>query len=822
MYLSLNWLKEFVDIPKSITPEELGLKLTTHTVEIDGIKKQAENLDGVVVGEILEIKKHPNADKLQLVKVAIGKEKLEIVCGASNIEVGQLVPVALIGAILPNGMEIKEAEIRGEKSNGMLCAEDELGLGKGHDGILILNKTEVGQKFNEYLGLDDVVFEVDNKSITNRPDLWGHYGMAREIGAFLNIKLKKYNVNTVNKNVNSANMRIKVKVEDQKLCPRYMAIAMDGIKIKQSPEWMQKRLIAVGMRPINNIVDITNYVMLELGQPTHIFDFDKIKSVISKQIPSASWRTKSKINIIIRNAKNNETIKTLDNKDQKLDESMLVIADNKKSIAIAGVMGGANSEVDENTTSILIESANFDPVSIRKTSQKLGLRSEASMRFEKSLDPNLCEIAMARIMELIKEFCPQAEIISELSDEKKYSLNQGPIELDLEWVEKRIGKKIEEKKIIEILENLGFEIRKNNNILIITIPTWRATKDISISEDLIEEIIRIYGYDNLESEMPIIMMEAPEINNKRLLERKIKNILSIGAKLTEVYNYSFIGEEQLKKIKINNFSSFIKLANPIASNQTMLQQSLVFNLLENIKLNQAKYENIGLFEIGNIFLNSSGNINKDNKTKDILPYQEKNIGIILASKNDNLFNKAKGVVEYLVNDFNLEINFNPIKDCPEWANKKTVAEIIIANKNIGIVAQLDEKIASNVGIKKQVVVVEINFQKFCDLILNNQNKKYQEIPQHPPVIRDLAFVIDEEILYSDIKNEIENFNYLISLVELFDVFQGGRLGHGKKSLAFHIIYQAIDRTLTIEEIDQMQEKLIKTLEKKFNAQIRDF
>ncbi|MFH1838608.1 MAG: phenylalanine--tRNA ligase subunit beta [Candidatus Kuenenbacteria bacterium] len=833
MQLSLNWLKDFVDIPKSITPEKLGLKLTMHTVEIDGIKKQAENLDGVVVGEILEIKKHPNADKLSIAQVDVGEKKTwQIIFGQMlKVEVGQKIPVALAPTILPGDKKIEKTKLRGEISEGMFCLDQELGLSKEGISAHFFNKNiKNGTSIIEALKLNDVIFEVDNKSITHRSDLWGHYGMARDIATFLNIKLKKYNVN-LQINANYANnintQQIDIKVEDPKLCSRYMAIAMDKIEIKDSPEWMQKRLISVGMRPINNIVDITNYVMLELGQPTHTFNLEKIKSI---QIPNSKFQipnkskiqnSKLKTNIIIRKAKNNEIIKTLDGQNRKLDESMLIIADNKKPIAIAGIMGGANSEVDNNTTSILIESANFNPISIRKTAQKLGLRSEASIRFEKSLDPNLCELALMKIVELIKESCSQAEIISELKDEKKYSLNHGPIELDLELVNKRIGKKIEEKKIIEILENLGFEIKKNNNILIVTIPSWRATKDVSIPEDLVEEIIRIYGYDNLDSQMPKITMQSPEINQERLLERKIKNILSNGAKLTEVYNYSFVGEYQLKKMGVN-FFSHIKLINPIASHQTMLRQNLLVNLLENIKLNQAKYENINLFEIGNIYLNSFGNINKDNETKDTLPCQEKYIGIIIAGKENNLFCKTKGIVEYLINDFNLKVDFKLIEIYPEWLNKKIIAQINVQDKNIGIVAQLDDQIINNLGIKKQVVMAEINFQKFCDLILNNQDKKYKEIAKYPSVIRDLAFVIDDEILYSDIKNEIENFDNLIKQVELFDIYQGEKLGQNKKNLAFHIMYQALNRTLTIDEIDQVQEKLIKYLEKKFKAQIRNF
>ncbi|MBU1933817.1 hypothetical protein KKE87_01045, partial [Patescibacteria group bacterium] len=771
--------------------------------------------------------------------------------------------------------------------------------------------------------------------------------------------------------------KIKVKVEDFKLCPRYMAIVLDGIKIENSPEWMRKRLLAAGMRPINNIVDITNYVMLELGQPTHIFDLKKIENAISnfhpcsvsqnrrgtifKQIPNP----KSQINIIIRKAKNGEIIKTLDGQDQKLDDSMLVIADTEKPIAIAGIIGGANSEVDEKTSSILIESANFNPVSIRKTAQKLGLRSEASTRFEKSLDPNLCEIAFARIVELIEEFCPQAKIISELSDEKKYFLNQGLIKLNLEWVEKRIGKKIEKKKIVEILENLGFEINKDierpigrlaSNAISVAIPSWRA-KDVSISEDLIEEIVRIYGYDNLNPEMPKIAMEAPEINNERLLERKIKNILSIGAKLTEVYNYSFIGEKRLKNtipptplyqggntipptplyqggntippsllyqggntippslpyqggntippslpyqggntippsLPYQGGNSIppslpyqggntippslpcqggntipptplyqggntipptplyqggntipqaclvstevIKLANPLSEDLTFLRPSLVLGILENIKTNQAQEAELAIYEIGSIFLNKPGNINKDDSGQDMLPFQEKRLAMALAhGQTEYLFRKLKGVIEFLLKFFNLTVNFELEEKLLEDKSgkykefflpaemTKTVAVIIANTKPIGQVVELEKSRIQVFGIKKPVVIAEISLTALLNLIKNQPVKQFKELPKHPEVLRDLAFVVNEKILYNNMVKKIKNFSDLIKQVKLFDIYQGDKLGQDKKSLAFHIIYQA-DKTLTSQEVDEIQAKLVQHLEKEFKAKARDF
>ncbi|MDD5071827.1 MAG: phenylalanine--tRNA ligase subunit beta [Patescibacteria group bacterium] len=808
MYLSLNWLKDFIDIPKSVTPEDLGLKLTMHTVEIDRVINQKERFDKIVVGKILELKKHPSADRLQLVKVDIGKEKLDIVCGATNIKAGDFVPVALVGAILPNGMEIKAAEIRGVKSSGMLCAEDELGIGEDHTGIMILTGGKVGQNLAEHFKLSDTVFEVDNKSITNRPDLWSHFGMAREIAAFLGIKLKepKSDLGKLTKGKGKLE-KLKVEVKDSKLCPRYMAIKMNGIAIGPSPEWMQEKLSAVGMRPISNIVDITNYVMLELGQPLHAFDASLVKEIGA------------------RRARKGEEMETLDGQKRELDENMLLITDGEKGVAVAGVMGGLSSEINDKTSSIIIEAANFEPVSIRKTSQKLGLRTESSMRFEKSLDPNLCELAIARTVELVKKLCPKAEVASDLVDIKDFKLETGPIELNLEWLEKIIGQNFEDKKIIKILEGLGFAVRKEGEKLEVAIPTWRATKDISIPEDLVEEIVRIYGYNNLKPEMPKVVMEAPRVNRERMLEREIKEILAQGARLAETYNYSFVNEGQLKKLRMET-RNYVKLANPIVSQHTLLRQSLAPNLLENIKTNQFHYNAFGLFEIGNVFMDLVGEEDKGGDKNEKLPYQEKRLGIILAGeKKEDVFRKAKGMVEYLFNYFGLAASFEFPEDLPGWADTKAAVKIIskVGHKNdLGLAARLDNQAAAALNIKKEVAVVEIRFKDLVDLILAEGAKQYERIPKYPPVVRDLAFVAEKKILYKDIKKEIEGFSGLVKEVELFDVYEGESLGEDNRNLAFHIIYQSPDRTLTAEEIEKEQEKLIKLLKKKFKAQIRNF
>ncbi|MFA5247639.1 MAG: phenylalanine--tRNA ligase subunit beta [Patescibacteria group bacterium] len=811
MYLSLNWLKDFINLPKNIKPEEIGEKLTNHTVEVEKIEKQSDRFKNIVVGRVLEVKKHPNSDHLNLTKVDIGlKEPLDIVCGASNVAAKQLVPVAIIGAELPNGMKIEEREVRGEKSFGMICAEDELGLGEGHDGIMVLEKAKVGQDFGEYLKLDDIILEVDNKSLSNRPDLWGHLGIARELAVILETKTTGEFKNIFETKLanNDKAEKIAVKVEDETLCPRYMAIKITGLEIKDSPEWLQKRLSAVGMRPINNIVDATNYVMLELGQPLHAFDAEKTKK------------------IIVRRAKNGESIKTLDGLDRKLDDNMLVIADDEKSVAIAGVMGSENSEISNDTKNIILEAANFNASSVRKTSTKLSLRTEASMRFEKSLDPALCPIALARALEIIKKTCPEAKIDSQVTDINNYLAEPTVLEINLTWISQRLGEDLGKKKIIKILDSLGFKVESiSAHVIKVSIPSWRATKDIKIKEDVLEEIVRIYGYNNIKTQTPSVTMEAPQPNEERLFERTVKNILTSGAMATETLNYSFLNEEKMTKLKMSS-QGLIKLANPISNLHTHLRADLFPNILDNIKINQAKNEALSFFEIGSIFADTTGTINKNQNSGEYLPYQEKHLALVAAEGSArDAYDKIKGQFEYLIKRLNFSTwNFSASLSgqAPEWAEKGTYANVLAGDSELGFVGLISREIASGLGLKKSVAVLEINFTKLFSLYQSLPSKVYNKPNKYPAVERDLAFVVDAKVLYIDIKEVIEKFSSLIKKVELFDIYEGEKLGNDLKSLAFHIDYESVDKTLTTSEVDELQKGLIKKLEEKFEAKIRNF
>ncbi len=813
MDISKNWLQDFVKIPDSLSAKELGSKLTMSTAEVEGMTDQAESLRGVVVGEILEVKKHPNADKLQLTVVDIGspshkasanadKEKLNIVCGAPNIAVGQKVPVATIGTKLPNGMEIQKAKVRGEESSGMLCAEDELGLGKDHAGILILDsKVMVGESLTKALGLDDTIFEFDNKSLSNRPDLWSHYGIAREVAVLLGEKLKEFKVNV--KEPGKPAEKLDIKIDDYKLCPRYCGVVLEGIKIAESPDWLKKRVASVGMRSINNIVDITNYVMMEIGQPLHAFDYDKL----------AEHR------IIVRKAKKGEKIKTLDEQTRELDESMLVIADASKPVAIAGIMGGANTEIDNNTKKVIIESANFDHVSVRQTETKLNLRTEASIRFEKSLDPNLSEWGIKRAIELILQVCPQAKLVSKIEDVKKFKLNQGPIKLSFDFITKKIGQEIPKDKVMKILSSLGFVIKKGVKDLGVTIPTWRATKDISIPEDLVEEVIRIYGYNNLKSSLPMIEISKPEANTERDLERKIKQLLAYGFGLSEVYNYSFVGEEQVKKLGLK-IEDHVRLANPLAKEWNLLRRSLVPNLVNNAATNCRNYDDFGLFEVGSIFWPGAKGEKISDKSDKTLPLQVKMMaGIICEKKNDRPFFNAKNIMAGLLAKLHFNYSFEKSAEPWPFINKNRTVKILVEGKEIGYVTELADDIYDKFNILNKIGIFEFNLTKLT--LLYKEALKYKPIPKFPSIELDISMIIAKKILWEEIYQAVKDVDKdLIRKISFFDVYEGQGIPEGKKSIAFRIEYRSDDKTLTMDEVQIIHQKVLNILNSKFEAQIR--
>ncbi len=811
MLISYNWLKKYVNLSDSTTPEEVSEKLKASTVEVERIEVQGKNLENIVVGKILSAEKHPNADKLKLCKVDVGNEQLQIVCGGSNVAEGMLVALAKVGAKVKwHGegelIELKPTKIRDVESAGMICASTEIGLGemfplKDEKEILDLTYTKAksGTPMAQALGLHDAILEIDNKSLSNRPDLWGHHGIAREVAVLFNKHLKEYKIEKIKP---GKEIKISVNIQDKKLCPRYMAVAISGIKVEESPQWLKKSLSAVGLRSINNIVDITNFVMLDLGQPMHAFDASKIKN--SK--------------IVVRLAKDGEEFITLDEQTRKLDSSMLLIGDEEKSLAIAGVMGGMESGISDQTTTIIFESANFEPSSIRTTSTKLGLRTDSSARFEKSLDPNLTMTALEKAVELVLQCCPGAKVASKVIDESKFSLKQGPISLSIQLLEKKIGIKLHNKEVVHILEQLGFEVKIKGDELSVKIPTWRATKDISIAEDLVEEIVRIYGYDKIVATMPSFSIAPPEQNKLRVLERDIKDILVQTLNYTEVYNYSFVSGAQIEKMG-DDISKYIELDNPLSKEKPYLRRCLLLNLLENLETNQAGKDSLKLFEIGKVFRSEDPGLRAESNKDELLPGQDTWLtAVCLEKKSPVPFWEAKSVVEILSQTKlpGLSVSKSGAEGIARHPSRS--ASLIMGEKNIGSVYELHPIVEDNFRLDGRVGVVKINLSVVVDLL--EANKKYSPICAFPSIERDVAIVVKKQVAHQDILSAVLASDPLLKTVSLFDVFEGANIGAENKSMAYRFVYQHNERTLVTEEVEKAHANIIKILKEKFNAEVR--
>jgi len=603
MYISMNWINDFVDL-KGINLEELINRFTLSVAEVEGTIKYGENIKNVITAKIVEIEKIESSDKLRKVKVDNGKEIVTCVCGAKNIKIGDIVPFAQIGSMV-NGIEIKQVQMAGETSNGMCLSEKELGISEDHSGVMVFDSnTKLGVNVKQLLDIDDTVFEIDNKSLTNRPDLWGHYGIAREIAALTGRKLKNIEVENLEEYNNLKEVR--AEVEDKEKCYRYTAIEVENITSKKFDINKRIRLYYCGMRSINLLVDLTNYIMLELGQPMHAFD----KKLVNK--------------IKVKSIENDIEFKTLDDVTRKVDKGTLMICNNDEPIAIAGIMGGANSEITDSTNSLVLESANFDSVCIRKSAVELKLRTDASAHYEKSLDPEITDIAIKRYIKLLKENDKDIKISSKLTD---IYVNKYPtikIKITRQYINSRIGTDLSLNKIKEILSSLEFEIEENGEILTVKVPSFRATKDISIKADLVEEIARIYGYDNIEPQTKNQPLRIVEIDDEKKTENTIKDLLAIKYGLSEIHTYIWYDRKKNKELNLEVNENNIKLANSLNANFNVLRESMIPSLLYTLSENIKYYPNVNIFECGRTF-------EYPNKGEECI--ENKNLGIALCSKN---------------------------------------------------------------------------------------------------------------------------------------------------------------------------------------------
>lgn len=789
MKISIDWLSDYINVSES--PQEIADALTMGIAEVEGIEKKESFIKGVVIGEVLKKEKHLDADRLSVVSVDIGNKMLNIVCGADNLTVGQKVSVATIGTKLPDGLEIKKTKIRGVISEGMICSQPELKLTEKSEGIMVLSSSaKVGMELGKYLEWkEDNILEIDNKSLTHRSDLFGHIGIARELSAIMNkkIKLPTFNKFSTKKSKDSLNIIVK----DKKLCPRYMAIVLDELEIKESPKWMQVRLRNCGVRPINNIVDITNYVLLEYGQPLHAFDYDKLSG--------------NKKNIIIRSARNSEKITTLDGKERELSKKDLVIADMKKAIAIAGVMGGIDTEVDNNTKKIIIESANFNSYSIRKTSQRLALRTEAVTRFEKGLSPYFAQEGIGRAIQFLIKYAG-AKISSRLYDTLSSALKEKEITLDADQLNKYIGTEIKINKVISILKSLDFKVSGTKKIKV-KIPVYRM--DINIPEDLIEEVARIYGYDNIEP-VEIRGTLAPVTD---LMEihwgNKITEILS-SLGMNEVMNYSFYGERLLSKSLLTS-QDHIELENPISGDLKFLRTTLLPGLFQSVEKNIKNFEDIKLFEIGHVYFEEC---------------EYKSISGVIIGDNEKIFYRMKGIVEVLLQKLNIDFKAEILQknDGCEYFNMYADGRSLQykgGKELLGTISLADQRIIDNFNLKnKHLAFFNLSLEKIANLASNII--KYQSIPKYPAAMLDIALVLDSDVKVSDIEKEMISVGSpLLKNIELFDIFTGNQIGVQKKSLAYHLEYRSDKKTLSEDEVKEIHNKIINRLKQKFKARLRD-
>ncbi len=801
---SYNWLKEYVAFKG--TADVFARQLSLSGPAVERQYPQAPPFDQMVIGQVLALRPHPNADKLRLVKTSLGKKQIELVCGGSNLSVGMKVVVALPGAMVRwhgqgDLIELKSAEIRGIKSDGMICGASEIGLGEifPHAAMEIMDlswcKSKPGTAFARALGLDDTVFDVE--VTTNRPDAFSIVGLAREAAAILGVKFT-WKEPVIPSPAKSAKLRdLSVDNRAPKLCSRYQAVVMDNVVIGPSPWWIKNRLRMAGIRPINNIVDITNYVMIEYGQPLHAFDYDRVGGAA----------------INVRQAKAGEKLLLLDGREAALAEGQLVIADDARPLAVAGVMGGEQSAVHEDTKTIVFESACFDPVSVRRTARALNAHTDASLRFEKGLPEEQTAAALARAVELCQEVaCGRVAgpvLDCHLAPRKRSKFVFRPCK-----AEELIGVKIPKARMVGMLKSLGFGVSPRsgsakNCRYEVSVPYWRE-RDIETERDFAEEIARIYGYHNLPSLMPT--GEIPVENPDPVLaaQRRTREFLR-GIGSTELLTYSFVSRDQLTRCGLDPAAA-LRLANPLSVDFEFMRPSLIPGLLSVIKDNQGLFPAASLFEISNVYLPRAGDLPEERPVVLAAAYGP-------GQEADGLFRQVKGVYEaygHFIGLDQAELRRSAVVVRP-WHPGRG-AEIVAAGRPIGRLGEIHPAVLAEFGIDGRVAVLELDLAALLGAL--RPTRRYQPVAAFPPVLRDLAFVLGEREEYGDISRAVLAANELVKEVELFDVYRGASIGAGKKSLALHLAFARPDRTLTAEEADRAVEDIKKALAAKFGAAIR--
>ncbi len=799
MDLPMKWLNEYVDL--NTNTQEFIDKITLSGSKVESVTSMAKDITNVVTGKVLEIEKHPDADKLVVTKVDVGaSEPLQIVTGAPNLYVGAVVPVALVGATVYHGNsleKIKKGKLRGVESNGMMCSIEELGF-TVHDypespeyGIYIFkDEVPLGADVKKLLEMEDDVVEFEITS--NRPDCFSIVGLAREAAATYRVPFKYPEIKVEEKGEGRTEDLIKVEIKNPELCPRYIARAVKNVKIEPSPLWLRHRLTAAGVRPINNIVDITNYVMLEMGQPMHAFDIDTIDDA----------------KIIVRNAEKGEKITTLDGQERNLDESMLVISDCNKAVAIAGVMGGENSKITEGARAILFESANFNGPNVRITAKKVGLRTDASAKYEKGLDPNLALDAVNRAVQLV-EMLGCGEVCKGMVDCYPNKREAWSVDYTTESINKLLGTDISEKDMIDLLALV--EVKADGKKA--EIPTFRP--DLLTEADLAEEVARFYGYDNIET---TLAAGTPTVGKKsytqNIDDKIIDTMISLG--ISEAKCFSFESPKVFDKLGIaadSELRNAVTITNPLGEDFSIMRTVTLNGILNSISTNyNRRNESAYLFELGKVYIPKTLPLTE-------LP-DEKNMLTIGMYGNGIDFYGIKGVTEELFTVLGMrdKISYSPKSDIP-FMHPGRLADISVEGESIGYVGEIHPTTAEkySIGAKAYVAVVSVDkLYEYAEF-----EKTYKALPKYPATTRDIAVLVKEDVIVKDIEDIIKaKGGKLLESIQLFDVFKGKQIPEGYKSVAYNISFRAGDRTLTDDEVNAPMKKILKELEDKLGAQLR--
>ena len=796
MIISLNWIKDYIPGLKIDSFEDLQQRMINIGLDIESIKSESEKYKNFVVGKVISKSKHPNADKLTVCKVDVGTDTLNVVCGAPNVEEGQKVCVALIGATIPDGeFEIKKSKIRGELSEGMICAEDELGISDDHTGILVLDsKARVGQEFADYLDANDYIIDIGVSP--NRGDLFSHIGMAREIAAIYDKKIKLPEINLKESNEKS-NDYIKIRIDSKEYCRRFTGRVVKNVKIKESPEWLKKKLLAIGLRPRNNIVDITNHVMMETGQPLHAFDYDEIRGK----------------EIIVKTAKEGDKFTTLDSKERILNDKSLMVCDGEGYSAIAGVMGGEFSEITDNTKNVFIESAYFDPVCIRKNSKKLGLQTDASQRFERGVDITKVDYASHRAAQLMYELA-DGEILKGIIDAYPGKFEKLVVGLRVKRASQLIGIEFDEQQVINLLEKIDIHfVEKKDDKLMFEIPEFRRN-DLTREVDLIEEVARMYGYEKLDNQLYFKLDITSQKDYGEKVQKLIKETREhfIGRGFNEILTESQLDDEKIKRFS----KKLVRIENPISVEMNSMRVDLLFGMLQVIKNNinySGKNTALKLFEIGRVFEDTG----KEFKEEDRLCFA-------LSGKNDraafdehetyfDMFD-IKGELEMFLSKLNLD-NLGLFY----YNDKDKTIDLSLDNLLTGKIYKVGDEMLNLIDIGQDVYIAEIYLTHLYNKV--DVSRFYKEISKFPIAKRDLAIVVSKEILFKDVKECIrKNGGEYLKSIRLFDIYSDEHLGSDKKSMAFSLEFSSDKRTLTDEEVNRQVNKIIDSLEIKLGVTLR--